>query len=412
MRTRGRIAAALAAVAVVAAVPSSTAALPPASASLGRACASPGDIASVRSAGRDVRLVCAGNGSSARWRRATPSDGAGASLLVGKASAFVPMARAVKLQNARCMVVLERGKPVAEWRFFGHGPATREEVASVTKSFAGALVGIAQTKGLLQIDQPASTWITEWSGTASAGVTVRHLLAMTSGRTEMNVVSAPNDLRGAVLATSQNVRVPGARWSYHNASSQALELVLSRATGESVVAFAQRELFDPLGLSASFTLDPYGVPGLYAGIQATCSDVAKLVQLYLDGGTWNGRRIIDAAYVADSLSPQVTGSGPNTQMNGAYGLQWWLNAAAPAVAGAGSPQFAPGPMHPGLPPDVFWVSGACHQLGAGIPGTRQVVVVLRPGCRTVQDAQIAQTVSAPQTTFFAELAAALSRQRG
>ncbi len=322
------------------------------------------------------------------------------------------MARAVKLQNARCMTVLERGRPVAEWRFFGHGPSSREEVASVTKSFAGALVGIAQTKGLLQIDQPASTWITEWSGTASAAVSVRHLLAMTSGRTEMNVLAAPNDLRGAVLATSQNVRVPGARWSYHNASSQALELVLSRATGESVVTFAQRELFDPLGLTASFTVDPFGVPGLYAGIQATCSDVAKLVQLYLDGGAWSGRRIIDASYVADSLSPQVTGSGSNTQMNGAYGLQWWLNAVAPAVAGGSATQFRAGPMHPLLPTDVFWVAGACHQLGAGIPGTQQVVVVLRPGCRTAQDAQIAQTVFAPQETFFAELAAALSRQRG
>jgi CubicO group peptidase (beta-lactamase class C family) len=411
VRTLGRIAVVILAAAVVAASPSGSSAAATAGASLGRSCPSPGDVATVRMAGRDVRLVCAGKGTAARWRRAREADGAGASLLVGRASAFAPMARAVKAQNARCMVVLERGRPVAEWRFFGHGPASREEVASVTKSFAGALVGIAQTKGLLQIDQPASTWITEWSGTASAGVTVRHLLAMTSGRTEMNVIAAPNDLRGAVLATSQNVRVPGARWSYHNASSQALEMVLSRATGESVVDFAQRELFDPLGMTASFTLDPYGVPGLYAGIQATCTDVAKLVQLYLDGGSWNGRRIVDAAYVADSLSPQVTGSGPNTQMNGAYGLQWWLNAAAPAVAGAGSPQFSAGPMYPALPTDVFWVSGACHQLGAGIPGTQQVVVVLRPGCRTAQDAQVAQSVTAPQTTFFAELATALDRQR-
>ena len=379
-------------------------------AAAGGRCGAPGEITTVRVARRDQRLVCAGARGASRWRRATDMDGGGASLLRGAAAAYVPMARAVEAQNARCMAVFERGKVVGEWRFFGHGPATREEVASVTKSFAGALVGIAQTKGLLQIDQPASTWITEWVGTASEGVTVRHLLAMTSGRTEFNVATAPNDLRGAVLGTSQNVRTPGARWSYHNASSQALELVLSRATGESVVTFAQRELFDPLDLSASFTLDPFGVPGLYAGIQATCMDVARLVQLYLDGGAWKGRRIIDAGYVADSRTPQVTGSGPNTQMNGAYGLQWWLNADAPQTISGPFTTWSSGSQWPSLPSDVFWVSGACHQLGAGIPSLGQVVVVLRPGCRTLQDAIAAQSVPGPQVTFFTELGGAVARQ--
>ena len=377
---------------------------------LGGRCGAPGEITTVRVARRDQRLVCAGARGASRWRRATDADGGGASLLRGAAAAYVPMARAVKAQNARCMTVLERGKVVGEWRFFGHAPSSREEVASVTKSFAGALVGIAQTKGLLQIDQPASTWITEWVGTASEGVTVRHLLAMTSGRTDFNVWTAPNDLRGAVLGTSQNVRTPGARWSYHNSSSQALELVLSRATGESVVTFAQRELFDPLGLSASFTLDPFGVPGLYAGIQATCMDVARLVQLYLDGGAWKGRRIIDAGYVADSLAPQVTGSGPNTQMNGAYGLQWWLNTDATQTLSGGRAEWIAGRQWPALPSDVFWVSGACHQLGAAVPSRGMVVVVLRPGCRTVQDAALAGTLQAPTTAFFTELGAAVARQ--
>jgi len=376
----------------------------------GGRCGVPGAITTVRVAGRVQRLLCAGARGASRWRRATDVEGGGASLLRGAAAAYVPMARAVKAQNARCMTVLERGKAVGEWRFFGHAPSSREEVASITKSFAGALVGIAQTKGLLQIDQPASTWITEWVGTPSEGVTVRHLLAMTSGRTDFNAATAPNDLRGAVLGTSQNVRTPGARWTYHNASSQALELVLSRATGESVVTFAQRELFDPLGLSASFTLDPFGVPGLYAGIQATCMDVARLVQLYLGGGIWQGRRIIDAGYVADSRTPQVTGSGPNTQMNGAYGLQWWLNADATQTLSGGRTEWTTGRQWPTLPSDVFWVSGACHQLGAGIASLGQVVVVLRPGCRTVLDAAIAQSMPAPTVTFFTELGAAVARQ--
>jgi CubicO group peptidase (beta-lactamase class C family) len=300
---------------------------------------------------------------------------------------------------------------VAEWNFGSHTPSTKILVASVSKSFTSALVGIAQKKGFLDIDDKASRFITEWTGTKSEPVTIRQLLAMTSTRSDFNLINALQDARGQTISDvrggARHASSPGLAWAYHNASTQALELVLSRSTGESVSAFAQRELFVKMGMTTTIEKDLKGVEMVFAGFMSTCRDVGKLTRLYLQRGSWNGEQILNPEYVADSLTPQITSTETNATMNGSYGLQIWLNSDRGTSITVGRQ----GSLYPNLPTDTFLFQGACRQFGVGIPSKDVTVVMLRPGCDTVEKTILDQMDPSAATVFIQQLGKAVSSLR-
>ena len=355
--------------------------------------------------------ICSLSGKSKMWKLTSAKVGTKATVLDDRGMPFVDLALAVKYFSAQCVLIMKGNEVIAEWNFGSHTPSTKILTASVSKSFTGALVGIAQKKGFLNIDDRASKFISEWVGTKSESVTIRHLLAMTSTRSEFNVTNALLDARGQAIfdvrGGARHANSPGLTWAYHNASTQALELVLSRATGESVSTFAQRELFGKLGMTASIEKDPKGVELMFVGVMATCSDIAKLTRLYLQKGMWNGEQILSSDYVVDSLTPQVTSTAANASMNGSYGLQIWLNSDKGTSITVGRS----GSLYPELPTDTFLFQGACKQFGVGIPSKDLTVVMLRPGCDTVEKAFLDQFDPSPATVFIHQLGKALSALR-
>ena len=382
-----------------------------ADATAGSACKVIGVTRQVVTKKKTQYLICSRSGKLRVWKNTTPAVGTNATILKTGGLPFIDLAITVKKYAAQCVLVMKGNEVVAEWNFGNHTPNTKILVASVSKSFTNTLVGIAQKKGLVNIDDKASKFITEWVGTKSENVTIRHLLAMTSTRTDFNIVNSLQDLRGQTLfpanGGAQHATSPGLRWAYHNASTQALEIVLSRATGESVSAFAQRELFAKLGMTTTIEKDPKGIEAVYVGFMSTCSDVAKLTRLYLQKGVWNGEQILTPEYVVDSLSPQVTSTAANASMNGSYGLQIWLNSdkgTSGTVGRAGS-------LYPDLPPDTFLFQGACRQFGVGVPSKDLTVVMLRPGCDTIEKALQDQMDPSPAIVFIYELGKAISSLR-
>lgn len=380
-------------------------------ASVGASCKVVGQTKQVVTKKNTSYLICSLSGKRKLWKATTPAIGTKATVLKTGGMPFVDLALTVKDFAAQCVLVMKGNEVVAEWNFGSHTPSTKILVASISKSFTNTLVGIAQKKGLINIDDKASKFITEWVGTKSEGVTIRHLLAMTSTRTDFNIVNSLLDLRGQTLfpvnGGAQHASSPGLRWAYHNASTQALEIVLSRSTGESVSAFAQRELFAKLGMTTTIEKDPKGIEAVYVGFMSTCSDVAKLTRLYLQKGLWNGEQILSPEYVADSLTPQITSTAPNASMNGSYGLQIWLNSDkgnSITVGRAGS-------LYPDLPTDTFLFQGACRQFGVGVPSKDLTVVMLRPGCDTVEKALLDQLDPSPATVFIYQLGKAISTLR-
>ena len=382
-----------------------------ADASAGTSCKVIGQTKRVVAKKKTDYLICSLSGKRKVWKATTPAVGTKATVLKAGGLPFVDLALSVKNFAAQCVLVMKGNEVVAEWNFGNHTPSTKILLASVSKSFTNTLVGIAQKKGLVNIDDKASKFITEWVGTNSESVTIRHLLAMTSTRSEFNLANSLQDLRSQTLfpafGGAQHATSPGLRWAYHNASTQALEIVLSRATGESVSAFAQRELFAKLGMTTTIEKDLKGIEVVYAGFTSTCLDVAKLTRLYLQKGMWDGQQILTPEYVVDSLTPQVTSTAVNASMNGSYGLQIWLNSDKGTSVTVGRT----GSLYPDLPTDMFWFQGACRQFGVGVPSKDLTVVMLRPGCDTLEKAFLDQLDPTPATVFIYQLGKAISSLR-
>jgi CubicO group peptidase (beta-lactamase class C family) len=119
------------------------------------------------------------------------------------------------------------------------------------------------------------------------------------------------------------IEPPGVRFVYNSGLSNTLAAVLRQVTGEDPVAFARRELFGPLGIDTLFWYrngaHPDTLPHFGGGLLLRARDLLKLGQLYLDRGSWKGRRVLSEDWVARSGTVHATIGGDDR-----YGFQWWL----------------------------------------------------------------------------------------
>ena len=114
---------------------------------------------------------------------------------------------------------------------------------------------------------------------------------------------------------------PGAEFNYHGVYSILPSYLIERETGASAEAFAAEHLFQPLGITEwEWESIASGLTDTDGGLYLRPQDMAKLGQLYLDGGTWNGERIVSEAWVAESTSRQIV----NTDSPD-YCLLWWCS---------------------------------------------------------------------------------------
>lgn len=291
---------------------------------------------------------------------------------VGPNPKYELLAAAVAANEGSCMVVQEGGTIVGEWYWNGRTPSTLSEGFSTMKSMAATLIGIAQTQGKLNINQKASDFITEWKGTSSESITIKQILSNNSGRAFDNAdtvtLALKFDVEPYILNRGQEAP-PGSIWEYNGTAIQVIETILERATNGSVKAFAQKYLLGPLEMKSELTTDLAGNVYMVAFWQTSCRDLAKLAQLYMQNGKWNGVQLVSAAFVREALTS-------STELNSAYGYLWWLNRAGAWMLPGSAHQFA-GPPHKSAPLDIFWASGACGQVGAGFPSQNLIVTYLR-----------------------------------
>jgi CubicO group peptidase (beta-lactamase class C family) len=271
------------------------------------------------------------------------------------------LAARVANTGASCFVVRRDGRLVGEWYWQGREQSTQTTGFSTMKALTATLIGVAERKGLLSLDQPAADFISEWKGTASSNVTLRHLLSMTSGR-EMR----PDDPLQLVInpdptsyAISLGQSYPaGSTWRNSDSAVQTLARVLTRATGQTVDLFARTELFAQVGFrNTTLVSDMSGGANMAFNYLTSCRDLSLLVQLYVDGGVWNGQRLLSEQFVAEALSPS------SAFMPG-YGFLNRLNT--PGTQG----------FNPNLPVGTFDFLGLCGQIGRGIPSERLVYAVM------------------------------------
>ena len=222
--------------------------------------------------------------------------------------------------GADACLVAHDGRIVQEW----YGPDYTEPMMTMSsvKSWTAILAVLLVIDGKLDLRDPVSKWIPEWKAGSEGGVTVHHLLTMTSGLENRTAagkssVGGAGDKNAFVFALPLSYR-PGARWAYSNEGSQLLSPILERAAGIPLERYARERLFAPLEMqNTELRLDQADNPWTYADANTTLRDFAKVCQLILDRGRWRGRQIIPAAWV-DSLTRPIA-------QNPGYGMSWWLS---------------------------------------------------------------------------------------
>ena len=276
--------------------------------------ARPGDVATSSIASSEVAIALSKDGGDGEgdWQVASAST-------LGVDTTVLREHRTLCARtHADACLVVRKGAIVDEW----YGPRYVQPIGAMssTKSVTGLLIGILEAQGRLSVDDPVARWLPEWRAGAEAGVTIRHLLAMTSGLPDERKTSDVGHVRDkeALVFGLGVPGTPGGGWAYTNNGAFLLSPIIKRAAGEPVADFAERVLFAPLGMrNTRFHVYPDGQAWTHADLQTTPRDLARLGQVMLDGGRWRDAQVVPAEWVRASTVP--------SQRFHPYGLLWWLD---------------------------------------------------------------------------------------
>jgi CubicO group peptidase (beta-lactamase class C family) len=255
--------------------------------------------------------------------------------------------------DVHAVVVARYGKLVFEQYFRGYDEpwdapngqhdfdaTTRHDMRSASKSVVSLLVGIAIERRLIAgVDEPVVKFFPEWAALKTPGwdnLTLRHLLTMSSGiewdenrawtdpANDEPHLGYEADPIGYVLA-KPIAAPPDTIWNYNGGGTDLLGNILERVSGKSLPDFAREALFQPLGITdwEWKTYPKNGKISAAAGLRLRPRDAAKIGQLVLDRGIWNGRQLVPATWIAQSIAPRFQAIG---YFGGLffYGYQWWL----------------------------------------------------------------------------------------
>ncbi|UCH83506.1 MAG: serine hydrolase [Candidatus Latescibacterota bacterium] len=222
--------------------------------------------------------------------------------------------------NIHSILVVKDGLLVIEQYFDGHVRGDLHQIRSATKSIGSILVGIAVDKGFVASEnQPIYTFFEAdyepadgWSSRAKT-VEIRHLLSMMSGY-DCEDLTTNFACENAMYGTDDWVQyaldlpfahAPGERWAYNSSSLILAGEAVARGSGLDVDAFAERFLFKPLGIERfRWQFSPKGRAWIGGGARMIPREMAKIGQLMLDRGVWNGERIMSEEWIDKSTRRQ------------------------------------------------------------------------------------------------------------
>jgi CubicO group peptidase (beta-lactamase class C family) len=265
------------------------------------------------------------------------------------------------------VVVIKNDSLLFEEYWDGYSDSSKSGSFSMAKSITSLLIGAALKDGKIKsLDEPVGDFLPEFKDGEKASLKIIDLLTMSSGsnwdESYVNPLSVTTELYygSDLYKTATGVKIihkPGTLHSYKSGDTQLLGLVLEKATGKSLSEYAAEKLWKPLGAehAALWSTDhDGGNEKAYCCFNTNARDFARIGQLMLDSGTWNGNEIISKDYFQKSITPCMVPEH-NGQPCDYYGFQWWLV-----------------PYQPG----VFYARGILGQYIIVIPSKKEVIVRL------------------------------------
>jgi CubicO group peptidase (beta-lactamase class C family) len=249
-----------------------------------------------------------------------------------------------ELLNAVAFLIVRHGRLVAE----GYTRSTEDRhrpgnVQSVTKSITSLVFGTLVDDGTFpDLNEPLSRVFdpSVFAGDARArDITIGHLLTMLSGLDMDNDAFSRRLLmrhpkgQDRILLSLPMASDPGTRFDYRDADPQILSYAIQRRTGKTLEALARERIFAPLGIrDYAWEENADGVTLGAHALWMNARDMARIGQMVLDGGTWNGRRVVSSQWLARSTSPR---SGFTSPLGFRYGFYWWVAPQSGAFAASG-----------------------------------------------------------------------------
>ncbi|MDX1736526.1 MAG: serine hydrolase domain-containing protein, partial [Halioglobus sp.] len=248
----------------------------------------------------------------------------------------------IALSDTSALLVIKDGEVIFERYDHGDSVDSLHTSFSVAKSFTSALVGIALDEGHIEsLDDPIRKYLPELTSASFDGVTVEHVLQMSSGVRFTEVYTDPesdiNKMTGMVppmtyleyINTLGRDHEPGTFNHYASINTQLLGILLVRVTGESLTDYTTSRLWHPLGMQHKglWTLDEQGIELAMGGLAASARDYAKLGLLYLNDGKRGDKRVLPAGWARASVTPDephlMPGDNPQSSNPSGYQYQWW-----------------------------------------------------------------------------------------
>ena len=287
-------------------------------------------------------------------------------------------------RKTNALIIIHRGKVQLERYWNGMQPDLLANGRALTRSITPMLLGFALESGKLALDDPLGKFITEWRDDPRGRITVRQLAQNVSGlevapSLPVSVVYGNKDLYlaygGDVVRAAMNypqVSPPGSRFEVAQENTQLLALVIERATGKPVQTLLSERVWKPIGASdAAFQFDrPGGHARVMCCMRATPRDWARVGQLLVQDGRWEGQQILPAGWVKTMATPSAR--NPN------FGLGLWLGS--PYVAKRAYFEGQPGVIpqsEPFLADDVRIMEGGGFRTMFIVPSKQ--LVILRHG---------------------------------
>ena len=247
----------------------------------------------------------------------------------------------VTARDVTALVVLKDGAIVHESYYKGTEPDDLRISWSVAKSYLSALIGVLLEEGAIaSIDDSVTQYAPALTGGAYDGASIRNVLNMASGVVfDEDYLDSNSDINkmGRVLALggsmddfaagiSETFTPPGTQWQYVSIDTHVLSMVVRGATGRPIAELMSEKIIAPMGLEHTpyYLTDGFGTAFVLGGLNLSTRDYARMGQMFLQNGQFNGRQIVPEDWVAASTAP----SAPTQAGEIGYGYQWWIPQGA------------------------------------------------------------------------------------